>query len=133
MVDQKSKWHDTRKARLDELFTGRKFRIVEEFKFDEPVATPLGYKVKSGYRIEQVDSTDGEVAEYFIGKSLLNTLANDYAAVDKPEPKRRGRPRKDPLERAEAWAARKLPGDASPLTQPGPAQVNPNASEEFRG
>jgi hypothetical protein len=129
MVDQKSKWHETRKARLDELFTGKKFHIVGEFKSDEPVATPLGYKVKSGYRLEPTEGGD----TFVVGKSLLNTLADEYNAVEKPSPKRRGRPRKQPIEQAEEWAGRDIPGDASPITQPGQPLTNPNADEEFKG
>lgn len=133
MVDQKSKWHETRKARMDELFAGKKFRVVEEFKSDEPVATPLGYKVKSGYRLEQVGHLTRDVREIVVGKSLLNTLAEEYNAVEKPAPKKRGRPRKQPLEQAEEWAARNIPNDATPITQPGETYTNPNADEEFKG
>lgn len=129
MVDQKSKWHETRKARMDELFAGKKFRVVEEVKSDEPVATPLGYKVKSGYRLEQVDGG----SSFVVGKSLLNTLAEEYDAVEKPAPKKRGRPRKQPLEQAEEWAGRDIPNDAFPITQPGETYTNPNADEEFKG
>ncbi len=129
MVDQKSKWHETRKTRMDELFSGKKFRVVEAVKFDEPVATPLGYKVKSGYRLEQVDGGDS----FVVGKSLLNAIAEEYNAVEKPAPKKRGRPRKHPLEQAEEWAARDIPDDAYPITQPGETYTNPNADEEFKG
>lgn len=131
MSDQKTKWHETRKARMDELFSGKKFRVVEEFKSTEPVATPLGYKIKSGYRLAQVDTADGQVNEFLVGKSLLNSIAEDYNAVDKPEPKRRGRPRKQPLEQAEEWAGRDLPNDAGPVSQPGPALTNPNEDEHL--
>jgi hypothetical protein len=129
MVDQKSKWHETRKARMDELFAGKQFRVIDEFKSDEPVATPLGYKVKSGYRLEEV----GGENIFVVGKSLLDSIADEYNAVEKPAPKRRGRPRKEPLAQAEEWAGRDMPGDASPVTQPGPAMTNPNADEEFKG
>lgn len=129
MGDQKTTWHETRKARLDDLFEGKKFRVVGEFKSDEPKATPLGYKVKSGYTLEAVDGGERIV----VGKALLNTLADDYDAVDKPEPKKRGRPRKQPIDLAEDWAARDLPDDASPLTQPGPPLENPNEDEHFEG
>jgi hypothetical protein len=130
MSDQKTKWHDTRKARMDDLFTGRKFRIVEEFKSDEPVATPLGYKVKSGYRVEATDGKDG-LQDFVIGKSLVKILADDYAAIERPAAKKRGRPRKKPLEQAEEWAARDIPDDAGPITQPGPTLVNPNQDEHL--
>jgi hypothetical protein len=133
MGDQKSKWHETRKARLDELFEGKKFRVVEEFKSDEPVATPLGYKVKSGYKLREINHLTRDVREIVVGKSLLNKLADDYDAVDKPEPKRRGRPRKQPIEQAEEWAGRDIPDTAYPVTQPGETYVNPNANEEFKG
>lgn len=124
-----SKWHETRKARMDELFTGMKFEIVEEVDSDTPLATPLGYKINKGYRLV---STDGGT-DIYVGKALLNTLADDYDAVEKPAAKKRGRPRKQPIEQAEEWAGRELPGDASPITQPGPALVNPNADEEYKG
>lgn len=127
MSDQKSKWHETRKTRMDELFTGKKFEVVREFKSDEPVATPLGYKVKSGYELRSGDET------IVVGKALLNTLADEYDAVDKPEPKRRGRPRKQPVEQAEVWANREMPSDASPVTQAGPTMTNPNEDEHFEG
>lgn len=129
MSDQKTKWHGTRKAKMDELFKGRRYTIVEEKKFDTPQETPLGYKVKSGYLIR---STDGE-QEFVVGKALINTLADEYSAIEKPAPKKRGRPRKDPVEQAEDWAARELPGDAAPITQPGTTVVNPNADEHFEG
>jgi hypothetical protein len=128
MGTQKSNWHETRKARLDELFEGKKFHVVEEVNSDEPIATPLGYKVKSGYRLQ---SADGDTI--VVGKALLNTLAEDYGAVDKPAPKKRGRPKKQPIELAEDWAARDLPADASPITQPGPPLENPNEDEHFEG
>lgn len=124
-----SKWHETRKARMDELFTGKKFRVVGEVSYDEAVATPLGYKVKNGYKLEPENGGES----FVVGKSLLNTLADEYDAVEKPEPKRRGRPKKEPLEQAEQWAARDIPNDAAPITQPGETYVNPNAEEEFRG
>jgi hypothetical protein len=124
-----SKWHDTRKARMDELFAGKKFEVVEEVDSDTPIATPLGYKVNKGYRLR---STDGTM-DIVVGKSLLNTLADDYDAVEKPAPKKRGRPRKQPLEQAEEWAGREMPGDASPVTQPGPTMVNPNEDEHYEG
>ena len=129
MSDQSSKWHATRKARMDELFSGKKFTIVEEVKSDEPIETPLGYKTKSGYRLASEDGTMSIV----VGKALLNQIADDYEAVTKPEPKRRGRPRKQPIEQAEVWAGRDLPGDASPITQAGPTMTNPNADEHFEG
>lgn len=133
MTDQKSKWHETRKARLDELFKGKKFVVREEFKFDEPVATPLGYTIKSGYSIVEVDKLTRDHVEYFVGKSLLNILVEEYAAVEKPAPKRRGRPRKQPIEQAEEWASRDISDDAQQITQPGEPLVNPNADEEYKG
>jgi len=129
MSDQASKWHTTRKARMDELFTGRKFEVVEDFKSKTSVATPLGYKVNSGYRLRAVDGKDG-LQDFIVGKSLLNTLADEYSAVDKPEAKKRGRPRKQPLEQAEQWASRDMPNDAQQITQAGPTYSNPNADEE---
>ena len=128
-MDQKSKWHETRKARMDSLFAGRSYRIVEEKKFDVPQETPLGYKVKSGYIIESVDGEQ----RFTVGKSLIDVLADKYQAIDKPEPKRRGRPRKQPIEQAEQWAGRDIPADASPITQPGPTMVNPNEDQNLKG
>ncbi len=127
MVDQKSKWHATREARMDELFSGRRYNIVEEKKFDSPQETPLGYKVTSGYVIE---STDGE-QKFVVGKSLINTLAEKYNALEKPTPKKRGRPRKEPLEQAETWANRDMPNDAYPVTQTGPTYPNPNENQHM--
>jgi hypothetical protein len=127
MGDQKTKWHETRKARLDSLFAGRSYRIVEKKTFDSAQETPLGYKVKSGYVIE---STDGEQT-FVVGKSLINTLAEEYNAIEKPVAKKRGRPRKQPLEQAEEWAGRDMPGDASPVTQPGQPLTNPNSDEHL--
>jgi hypothetical protein len=130
MTDQASKWHSTRKARMDQLFAGRKFRVVEEVNSDEPLETPLGYKIKKGYRLQLVEGTfPGEVAEFYVGKALLNQLAEEYDAVDKPTPKKRGRPRKQPIEQAEEWASRDIPADAQQITQPGPTFSNPNESE----
>lgn len=127
MGSQGSKWHTTRKARLDSLFAGRSYRIVEEKKFDTPQETPLGYKVKSGYVIE---STDGE-QKFVVGKSLINIIADDYSGITKPVSKKRGRPKKQPIEQAEEWAGRDIPDDAQQITQPGPAVVNPNADEHL--
>jgi hypothetical protein len=129
MGEQKSKWHETRKARMDSLFAGRSYRVVEEKKFDTPQETPLGYKIKSGYIIESVDGEQ----RFTVGKSLLNILADEYNAVEKPVAKKRGRPRKQPLEQAEEWAGRDISNDAGPITQPGPGLVNPNADERFEG
>jgi hypothetical protein len=127
MDKQASKWHETRKARLDKLFSGRSYRIVDEKKFDIPQETPLGYKVKTGYIIESID---GEQT-FVVGKALINTLVNDYSAIDKPASKKRGRPRKQPIEQAEVWAGRDIPDDAQQITQPGPAMENPNANEHL--
>lgn len=131
MTNQKAKWHETRKARMDELFQGKKFEIHEEVEFDEPKATPLGYKIKKGYRIVEVGKLTRDHVEYFVGKSLVNILADEYDAIEKPAPKKRGRPRKQPLEQAEQWAGRELPDDAGPITQPGPTLVNPNEDEHL--
>lgn len=131
MTDQANKWHSTRKARMDELFAGRKFRIIDEVNSEEPLETPLGYKIKKGYRLELVEgSFPGEVADIYVGKALLNQLADEYNAVEKPEPKRRGRPRKKPLEQAEQWTSRDMPDDAQQITQAGPTYTNPNESQE---
>lgn len=128
-----SKWHETRKAKLDKLFKGKKFRIAEEVNLDEPVATPLGYKIKKGYKIVETDKLTRDYVEYYVGKSLLNILAEDYDAVVMPEPRKRGRPRKQPLEQAEVWADRSIPDDAQQITQPGQPLTNPNATERFEG
>lgn len=133
MVDQNSKWHQTRKAKMDELFAGKKFQVVEEFKSDEPVATPLGYKIKNGYKLREIDHLTRDVREIVVGKSLFNTLADKYAAVDKIEPRRRGRPKKQPISQAEEWAGRDMPESAYPITQPGETYTNPNENEEFKG
>lgn len=90
MTDQKSKWHKTRKARMDELFAGKRFEVVAPFDFEEPVETPLGYKVSKGYNLI---STDGTMNIY-VGKALMTQLAEEYNAVDKPAARKRGRPRK---------------------------------------
>jgi hypothetical protein len=131
MTEQKAKWHETRKARMDELFKGKKFQIEEEVKFDEPVATPLGYKIKSGYRIVEIDKLTRDYVEYFVGKSLVKILADEYDAIEKPAAKKRGRPRKQPLEQAEEWAGRDIQDTAWPITQPGPALDNPNEDEHL--
>lgn len=130
MTKQSDKWHETRKARMDELFAGKKFRVVEEVKSDTPLQTPLGYKINSGYKLELVDGEQGEVAEFYVGKALLKQIAEDYNGVALPEPKRRGRPRKTAVEQAEQWASRDIPDDAEQITQPGPTFINPNADEE---
>ena len=126
MVDQKSKWQQTRKARMDELFAGKHFEIVAPFDFNTPVKSPLGYKVSKGYTL----SDDGGQTVIYVGKTLLKQIADEYSAVELPEPKKRGRPRKQPLEQAEQWANRDMPDDAQQVTQPGPTYVNPNANEE---
>lgn len=120
-----SKWHETRKARMDELFKDKKFEIVEEATLDEPLETPLGYKTKKGFWLRSGNE------KIWVGKALLSQIADEYNAVDKPEPKRRGRPRKQPLAQAESWASRDMPDDAQQVTQAGPTYTNPNASEEF--
>src|SRR5687768_3654811 len=130
MTDQKSKWHETRKARMDELFAGKKFEIVAPFDFDEPVETPLGYKVSKGYNLR---STDGSM-DIYVGKALMTQLADEYNAVEKPAPKKRGRPRKqEPLAQAEEWASRDMPDDAQQVTQPGSTYSNPNEDQHFEG
>lgn len=125
MTDQKGKWHETRKARLDELVSGKRFEVVEKVRLDTAVETPLGYKLKQGYRVR---STDGS-AEFYAGKALIDTLVNDYGVMDKPESAKRGRPKKQPIAQAEQWAGRDMPSDASPVTQPGATYTNPNADE----
>jgi hypothetical protein len=120
---------------MDELFSGKKFTVVEEVNLDEPRATPLGYKVKKGFRLVATDGT----ADIIVGKALLQQMHENYDAVeDMPQPKKRGRPRKEevvvdttqPIEQAEEWANRDLPDDASPITQAGPTYTNPNESQE---
>jgi hypothetical protein len=124
-MTQASKWHETRAARIKDLFDGKKFTVESEFKNEEPQETPLGYKVKSGWRLV---STDGTM-RIVVGKALLNRLA-DSGAVDKPEGRKRGRPRKQPLEQAEQWASRDMPDDAQQVTQAGPTYTNPNADQK---
>lgn len=127
MSEQSSKWHATRNARIKELIEGKHYVVVEEFKSGQPIETPLGYKVKSGWYLE--DSATG--AKIAVGKSLMNTLA-DADVVEKPAPKKRGRPRKsEPLAQAEEWASRDIPDDAQQITQAGPTYTNPNAGQEF--
>jgi hypothetical protein len=111
---------------MTELFEGKRYEVVEEFNSSEPVETPLGYKVNKGYKLRALDGS----ADIFVGKALLTQLADDYAAVEKPAPKRRGRPRKQPIEQAEEWASRDIPDDAQNITQAGPTYTNPNADEE---
>lgn len=123
MTDQASKWHSTRDARMKEVFEGKKFTVVEEFKNEEPQETPLGYKVKNGWRLR---ATDGTLI--VVGKALLNSLA-ELGVVAKPEAKKRGRPRKEPLKQAEQWASRDMPDDAQQITQAGPTYTNPNSEE----
>jgi hypothetical protein len=126
MSTQSSKWHATRDARMKELFEGKKFTIVGEFKNEGPLTTPLGYKVKSGWHLA---ATDGSM-ECVVGKALLNKLV-DTGAVEKPAPKKRGRPRKEqPIEQAEPWASRDISDDSQQITQAGPTYLNPNASQE---
>jgi hypothetical protein len=129
MTDQKTKWHETRKVKMDELFAGKQYSIIEEKKFDEPQETPLGYKVKSGYIVESSDGSQ----RFVIGKALLNKLAEEYNAIEKPAAKKRGRPPKQPLAQAEEWAGRDMPNDASPITQAGPTMTNPNADQHLEG
>lgn len=121
----------SKKEKLDNLFKGKKFEIREEVNLNEPVATPLGYKIKHGYRIVQVDKLTRDYVEYYVSKSLLDTIADEYGAVEKPESKRRGRPKKEPIEQAEEWANRDIPNDAQQITQPGPTYPNPNADQSF--
>lgn len=125
MTSQSEKWHETRKAKLDELFEGQKFDVVEEFHSDVPVTTVLGYKTKNGYYLS--DGTD----KIAVGKTLLKQIAEQYGAVELPEPKRRGRPKKQLLEQAEQWADRDMPNDAQQVTQAGPTYVNPNSDQSL--
>lgn len=127
MADQKSKWQATRKAKMDELFTGKQYKIVDEFSSEEPMKTPLGYTVKNGFVIESLDGSQ----RFHVGKSIINILADDYKAITKPEKKRRGRPRRDTLEQAAEWADRDIPSDAQQLTQAGPTYPNPNKDEQL--
>jgi hypothetical protein len=124
MTDASSKWHTTRDAKLKEVFGDKQFTVVEEFKNQDPQATPLGYKVKSGWRLA---ATDGSM-ECVVGKALLNYLA-DSGKVEKPAAKKRGRPRKSPVQQAEQWASRDIPDDAQQVSQAGPTYVNPNSEE----
>jgi hypothetical protein len=131
MSEQSDKWHATRKARADELFSGRKFEVISEETFDNSMTTPLGYKVKKGYKLRSVDGKEG-LQEFIVGKTLLNQIADEYNAVDKPEPKRRGRPRKaETVEQAEKFADREIPADAQQITQPGPTWANPNSDQSL--
>jgi len=124
MTEQSGKWHETRKARMDQLFKDKKYVVVEEATLDEPQETPLGYKTKKGYWLQSGQE------KVWVGKALLKQLAEEYDAVELPAPKRRGRPRKEqPLEQAEQWVSRDMPNDAQQITQAGPTFVNPNAGE----
>lgn len=127
MADQKSKWQATRKAKMDELFTGHKYKIVNEFSSEEPKKTPLGYTVKNGFVIESTDGTQ----RFYVGKSIINILADNYNAITKPEPKKRGRPKRGTLEQASEWANREMPADAQQVTQAGPTYSNPNENQQL--
>lgn len=131
MSEQSDKWHATRKARMDELFTGKRYTIMSEETLDEPLETPLGYKAKKGYWLRN-EEPDGSSTKIWVGKTLLNQIADEYNAVDKPEPKKRGRPRKpETVEQAEEFASREIPSDAQQLTQPGPTYANPNSDQSL--
>jgi hypothetical protein len=119
-----TKWHDTRKARMDKLFSGKHYEIVEEVKSSTPLTTPLGYKINKGYLLQSGDE------KIYVGKALLRQLADEYGAVSKPEPKKRGRPSKT-IARAENWAKRDIPDDAQQITQPGSTYFNPNQDQHL--
>ncbi len=122
-----SKWHKTRKDKMDSLFRGKKYRIVEEVNSDTPLTTPLGYKINKGYLLKSGDE------EIYVGKALLNQLADDYGAVEKPQSKKRGRPAKSPVAQEEVWNNRSVPDDAQQITQPGPTYANPNENQHLEG
>lgn len=125
MSTQSDKWHATRKSRMDELFSGKHYDIVSEDILDEPLETPLGYKTKKGYWLQDQNSD-----RIWVGESLLNTLSEDYKAVTRPAPKKKGRPRKQPIDQAQVWASRDIPNDAEQITQAGPTYINPNENQE---
>lgn len=77
-----------RKAKMDELFEGKKFTILQEIHLngDERFVTPFGNKGRNGFAI----SEDGNPSNRFIiGATVLKQVAAEYGAVTLPEPKRK--------------------------------------------
>jgi hypothetical protein len=86
----------TKQAKLDTLFSNRRYRIVSEIHLtesDEPFKTPLGNTGRNGYLLEEVGN---ETNRFPIGETALRKAASEYGAVTLPvrEKKRRGRPAK---------------------------------------
>jgi hypothetical protein len=88
MKDRSASLAANRKAKMDELFAGKKFTILQEIHLngDERFVTPFGNKGRNGYAI----SEEGNPSNRFIvGATVLKQAAAEYGAVTLPEPKRK--------------------------------------------
>lgn len=96
----------TQTAKLDGLFEGRRFQIIKdvtpsflESKGRDKMQTPLGNRGRNGYLVMLVDGPEIDPGPYaddtihrdkqgrqwfFVGATVLNTMASDYGAVDLP-------------------------------------------------
>jgi hypothetical protein len=109
-VDQASRVEKllaTQTAKLDGLFEGRRYEIVQEItpafleqKGRDKIQTPLGNRGRNGYLVRLIEGPEVDPSGYaddsvkldaqgrqwfFVGATVLATMAEDYGAVDLPE------------------------------------------------
>ena len=79
---------ETRKQKLDEMFSGKKFEILKEIHLPEGelFQTPLGNKGRHGFAIREQGNPSNQ---FIVGKTVLKQASEQYGAVDLPEKKAR--------------------------------------------
>ena len=79
---------ETHKARLDELFKGKKFMLVQEILMPKGMTfkTCTGNPARAGYMLRDINS--GEV--FLVGKYTFRRIRVEYDIIYRP--KKKGRP-----------------------------------------
>lgn len=71
----------TRKQKMDELFAGKSFDIVEEVHLEgeDRFVTPFGNKGRNGFMLAEVGNPNNT---FIIGETMLKQVETDYKAIN---------------------------------------------------
>ena len=80
----------TRKLKMDQLFAGRRFKIVQVVSLggEDRFVTPFGNKGRRGYVLAEEGNPGNS---FYVGETVLGQAAREYDAVELPEKRRRRR------------------------------------------
>jgi hypothetical protein len=80
----------TRKQKMDELFSGKRFEIVQEIHLegDQRFETPFGNKGRHGFHLRPEGTTD---KGFIVGATMLEQIASEYGAGTLPAKERKRR------------------------------------------